>query len=470
MIFNSIDFLIFALLFFFLWPLCRKMQTTRWSLIIIASFIFYAWWDWRFLFLIIGSGLIDYFSGWGMVKWPKIKKHILTFSLAANLGSLAIFKYSTFAAEIIHDGFIKIGININLVDNIPEFALILPVGISFYTFQSLSYTIDVYRGRLSPTKNILHFFAYLSMFPQLVAGPIIRAKDFLNQLNSYNNPSSQRIWNGIKLIVFGLFQKMVIADNLSQFIDSAYSGVSKFDGTTYWWVITIAFSFQIYCDFSGYSLIARGLAKLMGYNFKMNFNHPYLSRSFKSFWNNWHISLSSWFRDYVYIPLGGSKKGILYGVLALLLTFLLSGIWHGASYNFIIWAALHVSFLLTERFLQSATKIKAPGLISIPIVFGLASVSWVYFRADDLLQANQIVGKLFEFSESDPKFWKEYQDNLFFLKAAVVIEFTILISRILPIIKQYYHKYNLDIIAIVISLIAILFMRGEGEQFIYFQF
>ncbi|MFT6748095.1 MAG: alginate O-acetyltransferase complex protein AlgI, partial [Glaciecola sp.] len=171
MIFNSIDFIIFLIIFFILWPLFRKNSTSRWLLIVVASFIFYAWWDWRFLLLIIGSGLVDYLAGWGIKKWSKFRTPLLAFSLIINLGALAIFKYSEFIAVIIHDLFIKIGININLIDNIPEFALILPVGISFYTFQSLSYTIDIYRGRLKPTKNILHFFAYLSMFPQLVAGP-----------------------------------------------------------------------------------------------------------------------------------------------------------------------------------------------------------------------------------------------------------------------------------------------------------
>ncbi|MFT6716894.1 MAG: alginate O-acetyltransferase complex protein AlgI, partial [Saprospiraceae bacterium] len=328
----------------------------------------------------------------GIKKWSKFRTPLLAFSLIINLGALAIFKYAEFVAVIIHDLFIKVGININLTDNIPEFALILPIGISFYTFQSLSYTIDIYRGRLKPTKNILHFFAYLSMFPQLVAGPIIRAKDFLKQLNTYKIPNPQAVWHGIKLIVYGLFQKMVIADNLSLLIDSAYEGVSVFDGSTYWWVIVVAFSFQIYCDFSGYSLIARGLAKLMGYQFKMNFNHPYLSSSFKSFWNNWHISLSTWFRDYVYIPLGGSKKGVLYDSFALLITFLLSGVWHGASYNFILWAGLHVTFLLLERAFKQITKRfgkqKLASIISLPLVFISSTIAWVYFRSDDVVQAN----------------------------------------------------------------------------------
>lgn len=470
MIFNSIDFLIFAILFFTLWSISPKQKNIKWAILVIASFVFYAWWDWRFLLLIIGSGLVDYLSGWAIELYPKRKKILLGISLVFNLGALAIFKYSTFIATIMHDLFHHVGIDVDLTTKIPKFALILPVGISFYTFQSLSYTIDVYRGRLAPTKNILHFFSYLSMFPQLVAGPIIRAKDFLRQLNTFRTPSMQSVWHGSKLIVYGLFQKMVIADNLSLLVDSAYGGVSVFNGTSYWWVVTLAFSFQIYCDFSGYSLIARGLAKLMGYHFRMNFNHPYLSGSFKTFWNRWHISLSTWFRDYVYIPLGGSKRGVLLGTIALIVTFLLSGIWHGANYTFLIWALLHVSYLTIERGIKSLMPFKVSYIFTIPIVFALTNIAWVYFRADDLTQANLVLNNLFRGEVSNPEFWETYKNNIFFLKIAVVIELTILLSGKIYRSKQMFNKYNLDIITVAMSIVAILFLRGEGEQFIYFQF
>jgi alginate O-acetyltransferase complex protein AlgI len=470
MIFNSIDFLLFAILFFVLWPICRKRDTSRWTLIVTASFIFYAWWDWRFLVLIISSGLVDYLCGLGIKKWKRFKRTLLILSLTFNLGALAVFKYSVFIASLLGQTAAQIGITINLVDRIPEFALILPVGISFYTFQSLSYTIDVYKDRLTPTKNLLHFFAYLSMFPQLVAGPIVRARDFLMQLNTYKKPNSQAIWHGTKLIVYGLFQKMVIADNLSSLIDSPYQGISQFDGSLYWWMVIFAFSFQIYCDFSGYSLIARGLAKLMGYHFKMNFDHPYLSSNFQAFWNRWHISLSSWFRDYVYIPLGGSKKGEIIGILALIFTFLLSGLWHGANYTFLVWASLHAFFLLIERFLRRAISIKIPQLFTIPLVFIITSISWVYFRSENLSQANSIVLKLLSCAASNPEFWETYKNNIFFLKTAMMIEFSIMLSREFPVLKRWYSKFNLDIITTTTSLIAVIFLRGSGQQFIYFQF
>ncbi|MBL1280576.1 MAG: MBOAT family protein [Fluviicola sp.] len=470
MIFNSIEFLAFGLFFFLLWPFFNKKNNLRWAFIVIASFFFYGWWDWRFLFLILFSGLLDFLAGLLMVKFPSHKKKFFAISLIGNIGSLAIFKYSIFAATIIEDLFNAVGSDINLIDTIPEFALILPVGISFYTFQSLSYTIDIYRGRLQPTKNILHFFSYLSMFPQLVAGPIVRASDFLKQLTRVRIVSSLEKWHAIKLIVFGFFQKVVIADNLSYFIDTAYQGKTPFDGTLYWWVVSIAFSFQIYCDFSGYSLIARGLAKMMGYHFKMNFNHPYHSKSFRQFWSRWHISLSTWFRDYVYIPLGGSKNGGKILFISLLTTMLLSGIWHGANYTFVIWALLHFVFLLSERILLRKLNLRKFRFLSIFVTFILVTMTWVYFRSDTVEQANGIVSKLTTYTYSDWTFLKTYFNSIVFLFLAILIEFLIYIKKHSIFYSSMYNRYNFDILVIPFCVLLILFFRGEGTQFIYFQF
>jgi len=470
MLFNSIEFLIFALSFFLLWPVFRKNNTSRWAFLTITSLFFYGWWDWRFLFLILFSGLIDFISGILLVNKPSRKRIILAVSIIANLGSLSIFKYSVFFANIVQDTFLLFGIAIDLVSKIPQFALILPVGISFYTFQSLSYTIDIYRGRLKPTKNILHFFSYLAMFPQLVAGPIVRANDFLQQLKNANIPNALQKWNAIKMICFGLFQKVVIADNLSLFIDSAYEDKTSFNGTIYWWVVSIAFSFQIYADFSGYSLIARGLAKYMGFHFKMNFNHPYLSISLRQFWTRWHISLSTWFRDYVYIPIGGSYKGIFRAVLALTITLLLSGLWHGANYTFMIWAGIHLIFLLIEKATKWNKRLSLPPLFFITIIFLQVTIAWVYFRAQNIDQANKIVTLLFSFEPSNLDFFNFYLNNILFLILAIIIECWVYLKRTKRSIIKIYNKYNLDIIAVSISVLLILFFRGEGQQFIYFQF
>ena len=470
MIFNSIEFLIFSLLFFLLWPIFRKKSNNRWTFITIASFFFYGWWDWRFLFLIIASGLIDFYCGLRIIKKPKHKKTFLIFSILGNIGSLSIFKYSAFFATVFEDFFSLFGLNIDLVSRIPEFALILPIGISFYTFQSLSYTLDIYKGKLKPTKNLLHFFSYLSMFPQLVAGPIVRAKDFLKQLNTYKIPDALQKWNAIKLICFGLFQKMVIADNLSYFVDSAFEGKSNFDGSPFWWVVMIAFSFQIYADFSGYSLIARGLAKYMGYHFKMNFNHPYLSRSLREFWTRWHISLSTWFRDYIYIPMGGSRRGKTWGMFALTTTMLLSGLWHGANYTFLVWASIHIFWLLIERLTKWTKLFKGNSFLLIPIIFIQVLIGWVYFRANDLQQGNVVLVKLFNFKASEIGFLNIYFNNIFFLVIAILIEFSIYMRKSFNSVSVFYKKYNFDIILVAISIICIIFLRGEGQQFIYFQF
>ncbi len=469
MIFNSIEFLLFGVLFFALWPFMRNNKETRWSFITMASFFFYGWWDWRFLFLIIGSGLIDYSAGLAIEKYRRNKRFWLVLSLLGNLGALSIFKYSLFFAQVGEDILAKIEVTVNLQDSIPEFALILPVGISFYTFQSLSYTIDIYRGRLKPTKNILHFFSYLAMFPQLVAGPIVRAKDFLFQLNRVRIPSTLERWNAIKMIVFGLFQKMVIADNLSFFIDSAFEGKAVYDGALFWWVVMIAFSFQIYADFSGYSLIARGLAKYMGYHFKMNFNHPYLSRSIREFWTRWHISLSTWFRDYVYIPLGGSKKGFWWGLLAMALTMLLSGLWHGAAYTFLIWAALHVLWLSIERITKWPKIMRYHSLI-IPVIFIQILLAWVYFRSADMEQGNVIITKLFSGESSDWAFFQFYLDSIFFIGLGILIELVIFVRKNDQQWIRFYWRYGFDVLFVSLAIVAIIFFRGEGKQFIYFQF
>ena len=472
MIFNSIEFLLFAILYFSLWPIFRSQKSTRWLFIVVSSFIFYGWWDWRFLFLIIFSGLVDYCAGIFMNKKSNYKKLILSFSLIANLGSLFIFKYSVFFANVFEDVFSFFYVELDLVNHIPDFALILPVGISFYTFQSLSYTIDIYRNRLEPTKNVLHFFSYLAMFPQLVAGPIVRAKDFLNQLNRFEIPNLTTKWNAVKMIIYGLFQKVVIADNLSYFIDSAYEGKAVYDGAFFWWFVVIAFSFQIYADFSGYSLIARGLAKYMGYHFKMNFNHPYLSTSMKQFWSRWHISLSTWFRDYVYIPIGGSRNGIFIAFLALVITMILSGIWHGADYTFLTWAGLHIVFLIFEKITRYNQIFKKVPLLLVFLVFLQTTIAWIYFRAPSISAGNEVISSLFDFSNCSFNFFNFYIDNLVFLILAVIIEMMIYLKRISNKVLIFYktRALSIDTLMMALCIIMILFLRGEGQQFIYFQF
>lgn len=469
MVFNSLEFLIFSLLFFILWPIFKTRDNPRWIFITIASLIFYGSWDWRFLFLIIGSGILDFFCGLAISKLPRSRKFFLLISIAGNIGCLSIFKYSVFFAGILDEISLYGGYPLTLSNNIPEFALILPVGISFYTFQSLSYTIDIYKRKLEPVKNIFHFFSYLVMFPQLVAGPIIRARDLIFQLSKVKIVSQPEKWNAIKQIIIGLFQKVVIADNLSFFVDSAFEGKTAYSGSFFWWVVIIAFAFQIYCDFSGYSLIARGIAKYMGYHFKMNFNHPYLARSFKDFWSRWHISLSTWFRDYIYIPLGGNKRGLFMTLFLITFTMVLSGLWHGANYTFLAWGALHAVFLISEKVINTHFNtfiIWKP--LRVFFVFMLVCSAWVFFRAESIPQSGEILYYLYNFSISDIGFIFFYINNLIFLILALLIEIIIYATQKS---RMSWHRKNYpDLILIPLAILSIVFLRGEGQQFIYFQF
>ncbi|MCF6365179.1 MAG: MBOAT family protein [Bacteroidales bacterium] len=479
MLFNSLIFLIFGFLFFVILPQINKLRNNfRWLFFTFASFVFYGWWDWRFLFLIIGSGLIDFFAGKIIFKKPKHKTFFLILSLIGNLGSLAAFKYSSFFAENISLLLSNFGIIIDLKSKIPEFMLILPVGISFYTFQSMSYTIDVYRGRLKPTDNILQFFSYLAMFPQLVAGPIVRARDLLPQLKKVRKVSDFENWNGFKLILVGFFKKVVLADNIAPLINYAFSDVNTSTSTLYWWIAIIGFAFQIYFDFSGYSDIARGLAKWMGFHFRVNFNHPYISTSIREFWTRWHISLSTWFKDYVYIPIGGSKKGKLRGHLNMWITMIVSGFWHGAAWTFVIWGALHAFFLSLERIFKIPKfllKFRIGKIFALALVLFQVMIAWVFFRADSFGQAIQVTKYLLNFNfvqDFNPND-KVFINGIFFISVGILIEsfFFFNIKRV-NFIKHINlrSKRIIEYAYFVILILAIIFFRGKGEEFIYFQF
>ena len=473
MLFNSLTFLIFAALFFSAWPMARRGCHVRWIYLVGASFVFYGWWDWRFLFLIVASGLVDFFAGLGMEAYPRRKKLFLLFSLFGNLGSLAVFKYSSFIASNLDRMFASAGWHTSLLADIPDFMLILPVGISFYTFQSMSYTIDVYRGQLKPTRNFMHFMAYLSLFPQLVAGPIVRARDLLPQLHLPGRADASARWQGLRLIVHGLFKKMVIADNLGPVVDAAFGAAAMNPSTFFWWFIMTAFAFQIYCDFSGYSDIARGLAKWMGYDFDRNFNHPYNATSLSDFWRRWHISLSTWFRDYVYIPLGGSRRGAISAHVNMWATMVLSGFWHGAAWTFVIWGALHAAYLSIERLIRWPDFVKRlpvlGGWIATALVLVQVWVAWVFFRATSFDQALGIVVRMFSF-EGGLDLGRQGPTAAVFLTLGVLRE---CYCRVMPgRLEDGPSRWPpaLDILVLAAVIAAVLFLRGPGEAFIYFQF
>jgi alginate O-acetyltransferase complex protein AlgI len=332
----------------------------------------------------------------------------------------------------------------------------------------MSYTIDVYRNELKPTKNILLFFAYLSMFPQLVAGPIVRAKSMLPQMLKVNKVSQDERWQGFRLIVRGYFKKMVIADNLAPLIVTAFSSPELNQSSVYWWGTSIAFALQIYCDFAGYSDIARGLAKWMGYNFPDNFNHPYISTSLREFWTRWHISLSSWFKDYLYIPLGGGKVSKTRSLINLWITMLISGLWHGASWTFVAWGAVHAFFSSIERITNwpeklinnRFTKIIAWLLVTVQIL-----VAWIFFRADSIEQAWDIIVIMFSFIGDINLGWG-LNGSVFILlimarELLAATKFDQHLTKVKPLYEMLFY-------AALIA--AIIFFRGDGSEFIYFQF
>lgn len=467
MLFNSLIFIVFAIIFFIVFKIIGKNIKGRLFWITTASFFFYGWWDWRFLSLILISGLIDYLAALGISRFPGKKKLLLILSVIGNIGSLALFKYSGFVAENI-DKLLGLQGNFSLAANIPEFFLITPVGISFYTFQSMSYTFDVYRNKLKPTRNIFQFFAYLSMFPQLVAGPIVRAENMLAQLLKATPVTNHKKWEGFRLVVRGYFKKMVIADNLAPMVVAAFSAPEINSSSLFWWGIIIAFAFQIYCDFAGYSDIARGLALWMGYDFPDNFNHPYVSKSIREFWERWHISLSTWFRDYLYIPLGGNKTGKARSYLNLWITMLVSGLWHGAAWTFVVWGAVHAFFASVERYTHWPEKIGKSALakfVAWLFVTIQVLVAWVFFRAETVEQAWKIIKTMFSFQ--GPLNFSWGLDISVFMSVIILRE----IIHALGFddkLKPKNPVFEMLFYAVLIAIIV--FFRGEGSQFIYFQF
>ena len=416
MTFNSLIFLAFISTFFlFYFFLNSRIKIIY---ILISSYIFYSFWDWRFLGLILLSTIIDYFVGYRLGDERNLfyRKLFLLFSVLSNLIILGIFKYLGFFI----DSFELLLTNIGLNPDWPTLNIILPVGISFYTFQSMSYTIDIYRKKLRPEKNLLNFAAYISMFPQLVAGPIVRAVHLLPQLKSPKDLNNYRLLKGIEFIVWGYLLKVVLADNLGLLIDiNGYFQKPQDFGATDLTLATFMFSFQIYGDFAGYSLIAIGLAKILGFDLAQNFNRPYFSSTFSEFWKRWHISLSSWLRDYLYISLGGNRRGALRTSLNLIITMLLGGLWHGAALTFLFWGLLHGIYLIIFKYLQNILHYNNNKYIKffqkillILIVFILTSIAWIFFRCNSVEDSFYIIKTIFTFdiSKSNPNILYNYGD------------------------------------------------------------
>ena len=469
MLFNSIEFLIFFPLVFAMYWMLRNSVYKQNILLLISSYVFYGWWDWRFLSLIVYSSFIDYMTGLKIESSSsqKHKKQWLLLSLISNLGLLAVFKYYNFFADSFAQAMSSVGWEVNdLTLNI-----ILPVGISFYTFQTLSYTIDVYREHLKPTKDIVAFFTYVSLFPQLVAGPIERASNLIPQIKNKRVFKSSQFNAGIFQIIVGLFRKIVIADNLAIYVDTVYGNPELHNGSTLL-LATIFYAFQIYYDFSGYSDIAIGSAKLLGFNFNQNFNFPYFSKSITEFWRRWHISLSSWLKDYLYISLGGNRKGIKITYRNLLITMLLGGLWHGSSWNFVIWGAIHGTALAIEKFTFSKLKIKNFNFLGSIWTWAVVLLSWVFFRAQDLSSSMLIIKRLLSFDYTSPFIGNINTVIIALLMLSLGLCFDVYIFRKKVTLETYggtIKPINLAIFSSIVIMIIALFY-STSNNFIYFQF
>lgn len=469
MLFNSFEFFIFLILVLSIAAVLRRYsKKSEIMFLVIASAFFYGQWNWTYLLLIYVTIVVDFLLGIKCYKASDPHRY-LNISLAVNLGILGFFKYANFLIATGNDVSSSLGVNYQL----QIFDILLPVGISFYTFQSLSYTIDIYRKQLEPRRNLLDYALFVSFFPQLVAGPIVRASEFFEQLDKKRHFSFAMAQSGVFLIVLGLVKKVVFADNLALFVDPVFNnpqGLSSIKTL----LAVYGFAFQIYFDFSGYTDIAIGIAKLLGFTFPKNFNYPYLALSITDFWRRWHMTLSRWLRDYLYISLGGNRNGALKTMRNLFLTMFLGGLWHGASWNFALWGVLHGMYLAIERlanryhWIQWNLNNRFIKFLKWLLVFHLVCFAWIFFRAQEFSSALLIIKNIISL------------DGLGAIKQSLWQPMILIIS--MPLIHAFSSKINLThssttmnsraYISYITALlmILILFNPDQVGSFMYFQF
>ena len=495
MLFNSIEFAVFLPIVFFLYWFCAaKSLKAQNLLIVVSSYVFYGWWDWRFLSLIFISTLEDYFAAMMIhgTSDERKRKMWLYASVLVNVWILVFFKYCNFFIDNFAAAVTLFGVK----PNISSLNIILPVGISFYTFQTMSYTIDVYKRKMEPTKDFVSFAAFVSFFPQLVAGPIERAVNLLPQFYNKRAFDYKKAVDGMRQILWGLFKKIAVADNCAAYVNWVFGAVAgNYENPAYDMVTgsavtllfgAVFFAFQIYCDFSGYSDIAIGTARLFGFNLTRNFNYPYFSRDIAEFWRRWHISLTTWFRDYIYIPLGGGRVSKAKIVRNIFIVFLLSGFWHGANWTFILWGAFHAACFLPLILLgknRKHTDTAADGkllpsvkeIFQMGATFLLALIGWVFFRAENIGQAFEYLGGMADKSLFSP--------CLLYKKTEALVTSALIICMLAVEWVGRKDKFGLEKLGITwrpifryamyyaVMLLTIYFAGSEQKQaFIYFQF
>lgn len=474
MLFNSFIFFVFLGLVLPIFYVLQGKKNKN-IFLLLASYVFYGFWDWRFCLLLLFSTTIDYFVGRYMAKSnnEQTRKRLLLLSLFSNLSILGFFKYCNFFVDSFFD---LLGMFAN---SEPHYALniILPVGISFYTFQSLSYTIDIYKRKIKPTVNFIDFALFVAFFPQLVAGPIERAKTLLPQLSKKLVPTKTQVQQGIVLIVMGLFKKVIIGDTAGRYVDHVFGNMHLYKSSELI-IALFLFGVQIYADFSGYSHIARGTAKLLGVELMKNFEQPYFSRNIAEFWKRWHISLSSWLRDYLYIPLGGNRKGVSRTQINIMITMLLGGLWHGASWNFVIWGGLHGLYLILHKLLKRNRKpsmanmssFSIKDLVNILFTNILILFTWLFFRASTFKDTQLFLEKIWH--------WESSAFTYRFIGVAFTYGLMVFLLDYFAY-KTGSHTFLLKlrskplIVGILTALffVTVLYMfQSDNQPFIYFQF
>jgi alginate O-acetyltransferase complex protein AlgI len=467
MLFNSLEFLIFfpiVIMLYYALPF-----RFRWAMLLVASYVFYMWWKVEYAVLILVSTLIDYFAALALEKTSDETKRklLLALSLTSNLGILLFFKYFNF-----------VNTNLGSLAEVFGFSyqpspvdILLPVGISFYTFQTMSYTIDVFKGNKKAEPHFGYFALFVTYFPQLVAGPIERAERLLPQLHEKHLLNAQNISRGLKLIFWGMFKKVAVADNLAPYVNEVFNHPHQYEGSSLI-IATVFFSFQIYYDFSGYSDIAIGSARVMGAELMTNFNHPYFATSVSDFWRRWHISLSTWFRDYVYIPLGGNRSNHYRNIM---ITFLLSGFWHGANWTFIAWGGLHgVYMVIAGKTKTIQNKIRSGNFIHVVVTYLLVLFAWIFFRSNSIHDAFLVIRKLPDISlqASSINILRDGYGLIFLVALLVVMQLIHFIERNEAIMIQLERKPVTVRWSFYSAMLWILFLYGNysKQEFIYFTF
>lgn len=472
MLFNSLPFIAFAISFFALYFFLPLRLQLAWTL--AFSYLFYGWWDWRFLGLLIGSTVFNCLIALKISpSGSEVRsKRWLTIGIVSSLALLFVFKYFNFFADSLHAALASMGLSVSL----NELNVVLPIGISFYTFHAINYLIDVYRGKITVERSLLKYGVYIALWPQLVAGPIVRASRLLPQLQQKRPFKWANVQLGLEFVVLGFFLKVVVADSLSPIVDASFARVESLSALNLA-IGALFFSFQIYGDFAGYSLIAIGFGRIMGLNLGVNFRRPYLSTSFSEFWTRWHISLSRWLRDYLYISLGGNRKGKGREHFNLMATMVLGGLWHGASWTFVIWGAMHGAYLSLQRLLGKTFSLKQASALAIPSrivktlgVFLGVTLTWIFFRATDFPQAFAYVQGLF----GDDWSFDTLHNKVEIVIGLVLISALVMAEVFVEYSPQYHtlrrNRYLRTAVVTLIAALIPLLGNFHGSSFIYFQF